>query len=150
MKVNLLPQIDKEINDVIQKLIENKNFQQHDENYLEVETPFVINPDSRNKEWINKIGIVLYPELLTYMENKKYVTIPWIAVRIEIEDTFNDTRQLLKWIVDIFKNIGYVPFHDEDATVGYYKKRQGKGYAKYELFINPDYPNGYWENHVLD
>ena len=150
MKVNILPQINTEIDNIIEKLIKDKRFEQHDEAYLEVQTPFSINLDSRNKDWINKIGIVLYPELLTYNENRKDVTIPWIAVRLEIEDTFNDVRQLLKWFVDIFKNIGYVPFHDEDATVGYYRKKQGKGYATYELFINPDYPNGYWVNHTLE
>ena len=66
MLVNIREQIDKEIDQIIDRLqLHDPNFKQVDEHYLEVKTPFLINPDSKNDEWKPKIGIVLYPELLS-------------------------------------------------------------------------------------
>ena len=109
MKIDIAKTTDNEIQDIIGKLIKKEEYNQVDEAYLEVQTPFLINPNSRNESWKTKIGFVLYPELLSYCtrdEKRKteWVTVPWICVKIEIEDSEYVTdeskqRELCKWAV---------------------------------------------------
>lgn len=151
MNINIQPQIDKEINELMEKLTQsNPDFQMADDHYFEVKVPFVTNPDARNEEWKTKIGLVFYPELLSYGYGDDSITTPWICVRFELESPDNDTeRDLCKWIVESLKSAGYKPFYDEDAFRGYYKKEERKGYNQYKCYVNPNYPDGYWENHTL-
>jgi hypothetical protein len=150
MIINIAEQVEKEISLIMDRLVlHDPNFEVVDNSYLEVKTPFLINPDSRDDEWKPKIGVVLYPELLTYNFGQQYVT-PWICVRFELETKdMTIHRELCKWFVDKFKAIGIEPFMDEDATWNHYKKEERNGYTKYHLYVNPDYPNGHWENHTL-
>jgi hypothetical protein len=147
MDINIQPEIDQEIRKVMETLSEMySEFSVSDDHYFEVLTPFLINPDSRNEEWKNKIGLVFYPELLSYANQ----TTPWICVRFELEGYDNEfSRDLCKWIVEKFKQAGYPPFMDEDSTWNYFQREETKGYTKYKMFINPSYPKGYWENHAL-
>ena len=170
MIIDIREKIDQEITELIDKLRQNhpENFKQADLHYVEVQTPFVTNPDSRNEEWKTKMGIVFYPDLLSYRDtyikrgnpeiheasNSVYrasnVTVPWICVRFELEGEANNiSRDLCKWLVDIFKEIGYRPFMDEDASFMHFRKEEKRGYTKYKMYVNPDYPEGYWENHTL-
>jgi len=159
MKIDIAKTTDNEIQDIIGKLIKKEEYNQVDEAYLEVQTPFLINPNSRNESWKTKIGFVLYPELLSYCtrdEKRKteWVTVPWICVKIEIEDSEYVTdeskqRELCKWAVAELTEAGYTPFHDEDAFAGYFKKDDRKGYVTFKMYINPDFPDGYWSNHTL-
>jgi len=167
MITDIRKKIDQEIQGVIDKLIgyDPENFEQVDLHYVEICTPFLINPDIRNEDWKTKIGIVFYSELLSYSDtyikretasehessNNVYgVTVPWICVRFELEGEANNiSRELCKWIVNIFKGIGYYPFMDEDASFMHFSKDERRGYTKYKMYINPDYPEGYWENHTL-
>jgi hypothetical protein len=150
MIINIAEQVEKEISLIMDRLVlHDPNFEVVDNSYLEVKTPFLINPDSRDDEWKPKIGVVLYPELLTYNFGQQYVT-PWICVMFELETKdMTIHRELCKWFVDKFKAIGMEPFMDEDATWNHYKKEECNGYTKYHLYVNPDYPNGHWENHTL-
>ena len=161
--------IRREIDDLISKLIETypEEFKQVDVGYLEVQTPFLTNPDARNEEWKTKTGIVFYADLLSYSDryikrgnpeiheasHPSYrsvsVTVPWICVRFELEGNPGIERDLCKWMVENFKGINYRPFMDEDATWNYFAKEERKGYTKYKMYVNPDYPEGYWENHTL-
>lgn len=149
MKTNIAKVTDLEIENIINKL-EEIGFELVDEAYLEVETPFSIHTDSPNKKYSNILGVVLYPELLFYRENKEDVTIPWICAKIELESLDDNTeRDIIKWLSTKFQEIGLSPFKDEDSFAGCSKRIQGKGYSNIKLFINPDYPQGYWENHTL-
>lgn len=152
MITNIYEESQKEIDQIIDRLtLHDPNFQQVDEHYLEVKTPFLVNPDARNDEWKPKVGIVLYPELLSYGSRSagKFIT-PWICVRFELETKdMTIHRELCKWFVEKFKAIGLRPFMDEDATWNHYRKEERNGYTKYKLYVNLDQPNGYWENHVL-
>ena len=151
MEINILKEANEEITMIIDRLeLHDPNFKQIDEHYVEIKTPFLINPDSKNDEWKPKLGIVLYPELLTYGNREESTITPWICVRFELE-TKDQTihRELCKWIVEKMKSIGLRPFMDEDATWNHYTKKEHKGYTTYKLYINPSYPQGYWENHTL-
>lgn len=152
MDINLRPQMDSEIGQLLDRLlIHDSNFKMADDHYFEVKTPFLINPDSRNEDWKYKIGLVFYPELLSYgTRSNGYVTTPWICVRFEVEGEETDTtRELAKWLVEKFKAVAYTPFKDEDARWNHFSVEDRRGYKKYKMYVNPDYPSGYWENHAL-
>ncbi len=83
------------------------------------------------------------------------VSTPWIACRIELEgeqDTpsHNDVLKELKaWV---YENLPWKPFYDEDAPYGIYSRQcsaYSRDWTKYIFYINPDYPDGWWENHNL-
>ena len=151
MKTNISSSAEKEIQTIIEKLI-NKytDTEQSDIGYIEISTPFLTNPDARNEEWKNKIGLSFYPELLSYSEEGEDVTIPWICVRLELENPDSKIEgDLLKWIENRFSEIENKPFYDEDAYRGNWRKEERRGWNKYKMYINPDYPEGYWENHTL-
>jgi hypothetical protein len=170
MITDISPSIGEEISELILKLRakDPKNFTQHDLHYLEMNTPFETCPGARNEEWKTKIGVVFYPELLSYTDNYikrgnpeihppghpvyrgSNVTVPWICVRFELEnDGQKVARDVCKWLVGIFKEIGYPPFMDEDASFNFFSKEERNGYTKYKMYVNPSYPDGYWENHTL-
>lgn len=151
MNINIQGQIDKEIEDIIQALCKNDpGFQVTDDRYLEVKTPFLTSPEARNEDWKNKVGLVFYPELLSYGYGDESTTTPWVCVRFELEYPKPEIeRSVCKWMVEKLKESGYKPFYDEDSFCGYYSKEERKGYNKYKCYVNPDYPDGYWENHTL-
>lgn len=149
MKVNIAKTTDKEIQIIIESL-KTKGHNQWDEAWVEMITPFKVNPEGKNE---NKIGVVLYPELLSYYDGKTWVTVPWICVRAELEnhhiidETFK--REFVKWLYEELKSVGYKSFYDEDAFAGCCSKEEKNGYTKLKLYINPDFPEGYWSNHTL-
>ena len=147
MDINIQPEIDREIEGIMKKLQDkDPNFKWSDDHYFEVKTPFLINVDAKNEEWRTKLGLVFYPELLSYNNQ----TTPWICVRFELEGYDSETvRDLCKWLVQKFKDVGLYPFMDEDSTWNYFRMEEKRGYTKYKMFVNPSYPKGYWENHTL-
>jgi hypothetical protein len=151
MKINITKEIEAEIQSIIERLIKKyPDTVQSDIGYIEISTPFVTNAEARNEEWKTKIGLVFYPELLTYSENNEEITTPWICVRLELENPNPEIEgDLLKWISNRFSEIENKPFYDEDAYRGNWRKEERRGWNKYKMYINPDYPEGYWENHTL-
>lgn len=166
MKVNLNNEIEKEIQDLIDKLCENGSYKQVDECIIEVDLPFVVNPNSKSDDWKKRIYVIFYHELLSYRANyfdedptKTYrkrdfvdFITPWICCRIELEGrrSIEDERRVCDSYVKNLKKIGYSPFTDEDASHLHWRRTEQNGWVKLECFVNPDYPNGWWENHVLD
>ena len=154
MKIDIAETTDREIQDIIGKLIKKEGYYQADEAYIEVQTPFLINPNSRNEEWKRKNELIHYPELISYYNGNNWITVPWICIKVEIEDSDYVTddskqRELCKWIVNELAEVGYKPFYDEDAFAGHFKKENRKGYMILKTYINPDFPNGFWSNHTL-
>ena len=153
--INISSELDNEIDDLIKALLKNPECNQVDDGYLEIETPFEINPDAKNRDWVNKTTLVFYPELLAYndpdAENKVRRT-PWIACQVSIEGEKSDelVGNLLKWVVELLKKSGYVPFMDEDARWNHWREDEGKGWVDYICYVNPSYPEGYWENHAIE
>lgn len=153
--VNIAPELDSEIETLIDAILKNPECNQVDDGYLEITTPFELNPDAKNRDWVNKTGMVFYPELLAYgdpeAENKVRRT-PWISCRVSIEGEKSDelVGNLLKWLVELIKKSGYTPFMDEDAKWNHWKEEKGNGWVEYSCYVNPSYPKGYWENHTLE
>ena len=156
-KINVLPELDAEILKLTNDLVSHYSFMKiEDDDYVVIETPFTLHPDATNKDWIKKTGIVFYPELLSYGNPDKKsesVTVPWIACRITVDSTNDDKLviELLKWIADRLKEINYKPFMDEDAYFNHWKKDLShKDFKEYTCYVNPSYPEGWWENHTLE
>jgi len=151
MKINIAQETDEDIQKIVERLLTLEGFKKIDEWYLEVNTPFITYPDSKNEGWKTRIGFCLYPELLSYYEEGVGdCTIPWICCRFELEGMQEKLEyDLLKWIVSKFKECLIFPFMDEDATAYHFNKESRKGYTIYKMYVNPDYPEGYWENHAL-
>ena len=146
--INIDEELAFEIEDLEKKMCENPDCSNVDNGYVEIKTPFEIDPDSKNPDWSNKIGMVFYPELLSYADQ----TTPWIACRFELEGEHEESlvRNLLKYLIGLLKNAGYNPFMDEDAFCNHWKKDERSGFTKYVCYVNPSYPDGYWENHCLE
>ena len=49
----------------------------------------------------------------------------------------------------IIKEFGYTPFHDEDAFCGYFSREVHQDMVTFKMYLNPDFPEGYWSNHTL-
>lgn len=153
--INVSDELDQEIETLVDKMLQNPECEVVDEGVLEVKTPFEINPDAKNRDWVNKTTMVFYPELLTYGNpdsSGKAMRTPWIACQISIEGERPEEfkRELLKWFVELLKKTGYVPFMDEDATYNHWKDDKRNGWTEYICYVNPDYPEGHWENHALE
>jgi hypothetical protein len=161
MKVDILPEVDAEVQGLIDVLVTNDIFTQVDEAWVEIKTPFLLNPGVPNKNYEYATSFSIYPELLTYTDPEtygknsrvhKWVTTPWLCIEMEIEGQDEMTlRKFCRWFKDTFvETSGIHPFKDEDAFMGFFKKRDGKGYSTIKMYVNPDYPKGVWENHVIE
>lgn len=152
METNIAKVTDLEIELIIHKLVKD-DFKQVDEAYVEVETPFTICNDCPNKDRESTLGIVLYPELLSYHNDKEWVTIPWICLKMELEGHHlmdeKIQREIVKWVKERFEKNGYTPFKDEDAFAQHATRNEHKGWVELKMYINPDFPDGYWSNHAL-
>jgi hypothetical protein len=154
-KINIAEEVDREIQTLMEALLKNEECEMFDDGYIEIQTPFESNPDSINPESENKVGMVFFPELLTYGnegKSNKVQRTPWIACRVSLEGERNELkdRELLKFLVSLIEKSGYKPFMDEDAKWNHWREDEGNGYIEYTCFVNPDYPEGHWENHTLE
>lgn len=152
MKTNIAETTDQEIDDIINKM-QNIDAEYVDNGYVELNTPFELKTASYFSEEEKKIaGIALYPELLSYYEEEGgWVTIPWICLRLELDEDVSEKtqRELVKWLVEKLNTIELYPFKDEDSFARYSSRDQQKSYTTLKLYLNPSYPKGYWSNHAL-
>lgn len=158
-KTNLYEETTNDIKTVADLLVKG-GFEQEDEWYFTIDTPFIVTPDAKNEEWKTKISLVLFTDLLSYSSNYKeeYKSVgqqltPWVVCRTEIENgqEHEEIKKILEWLKNkIEESTKLKPFQDEDAYLMYWKKEEGKDYTKYSCFINPSYPEGWWENHTLE
>jgi hypothetical protein len=142
--------IDKEIAALISRLAENSDVEMVDDGVVEIKTPSEINAGS------GKDGASIFmdfsPDLLRYRgPSGKDELVPWIKCSITLEgQQFPSTlRDLLNHLADLLKSAGYTPFKDEDALHQHWRQESGKGYNVYSCFVNPDFPQGYWQNHAI-
>ena len=112
-----------------------------------------------------KLILVTYAELLSYGyvyragvsgDKKTYeeVVTPWLACRIELEgdQSTKGHNEVIKELKEWTKKLPWKPFYDEDATFGIYRMKTSpysRDWTQYVFYVNPDYPDGWWENHTL-
>ena len=113
-----------------------------------------------------KIILVIYPELLRYeyvyragvsgdKKTHEEQAVVWLACRVELEGRISTNwhsevlKELKEWVNEKFP---WKPFYDEDACHGIYSRQCSayiRDWTKYVFYINPHYPDGWWENHCL-
>lgn len=134
MKENFQTRVQQDIDKVIEALLD-VGFEYVDNNYLEYEDEDM------------PIYVHLYPEFLTYStggKGKPIETLLEVWIACEIEDDEIDTAGNI--VKELLKKSYLKPFKDEDAIKGIFAR---KGEYKIAFYMNPDYPQGYWQNHVL-
>ena len=113
-----------------------------------------------------KIIMVVYHELLEYdyvyregvNTDKKTVEnyhTPWIVCRFEFEGANKDEhlkylKKIKEWFDKFMPYLKY--FRDEDALFGCFgiaTSPYSRDWTQYKIYFNPDFPNGWWENHTL-
>jgi len=110
--------------------------------------------------------MVIYPELLQFdyvyregvngdKKTHEFYHTPWICCRVEFEgEPKSDNHlEILKKVLKWFDNYcPYKPFKDEDAVLGYFgmgMSPYNKDWTQYKIYFNPNFFNGWWENHTL-
>jgi len=124
-KINLEPIIE----DMYQRMtniLKTVGWERKDLGYFE----YNLNSKKNNNGIFNlpESSIVLFPVLLEYSKENKQI----IEIWFKSENSCVITEKAKQEIFKVLK-----PFKDED-------------YIGDNFWINPDYPDGYWQNHVLD
>ena len=83
-------------------------------------------PNKAGKLTLPDSWMVLYPDLLEYEENKETVNTIWFKT---------GDREMTEEGMDALMKV-MTPFKDED-------------YVGNNMWFNPLYPDGYWQNHTL-
>lgn len=137
MNLNLYPIIEKEKQSLLD-IIKNKadfQFVQEDLYYL--------------RELDDKFAIDLHKTKLLYYHLEGHLMARlWHRLIVYAHKDITDPKKTLR---DILNRIGMGYFRDDDAHGGglfYGETDYGSRFAY--CYVNPDFKNGYWENHVLE
>lgn len=156
MKKNLSAEIDKDVETIVEAF-SKIGWSQEDTGY--------ITKEFKGKEF----GLSFSPDLLYYSEvhGKKGNQKRDPGYRVWIKGEFlgkneSEIIEKMDFLKEEFKKLPFQPFFDEDGYKGNFSRpkknfqnRIGKEKVVYienvesSFYLNPDYPEGYWENHVL-
>jgi hypothetical protein len=138
MKIDLLPNIQRDIEIVSLALDKTKLWQKEDIAYF-----------SCKVSDFKMLSITIFPYILYYKENSCNLAVPWLALDIGNDKMFdNDT---INFILNNLVEIQMRPFCDDDSYHRYftYPIVEEDIITKITCFINPNYPEGYRNNHVI-
>jgi len=101
----------------------------------------------------------IFPKILHYQQHRIIESHIWYGCYFGINQKLTHTA--IAYFKELFEEMKYKPFKDEDAFLRHfvpYKEDKKtlfniiKGYRLINsaFFLNPDYPNGYWQNHTID
>lgn len=165
MKTNLYNDFQKDKNKVAQALIDlgyDIDLGTGEGHYFR--TPYLVNPDARNDDYLYGSSIYLSVGLLSYSSgdrrHREEVLIPWVKCTFGVEYNKSEkypqderrVREVVKWVKEnIIGKLPYKAFYDEDAYSGNFswEKKENLGSIYFSFYVNPDFPEGYWENHTL-
>ena len=156
MKLNLKAQTETDINLIMKDFIDFHGWKLVDGQMIEKDLP------------ISKVKfeLIIYPTILHYLEKDVDQSQIWYACRLEVAETEIDV--VLNLLRNGFCDLKYAPFKDEDALYDHFVpyKKSGesllnkikehylmdyfpKNFVTTAFFLNPDYPDGYWNNHTI-
>ena len=95
-------------------------------------------------------GVMMKPRILYYYEtrNQNPVAKIWIQCSVFLPRDV-DVNLNIKKLKQYLSKFDLKPFRDEDAYYGMFVRSTDKTGTELMFYLNPDYPNGYWENHTL-
>jgi hypothetical protein len=165
MKTNLYNDFQKDKNKVAQALIDlgyDIDLGTGEGHYFR--TPYLVNPDAKNDDYLYGSSIYLSVVLLSYStgdrRHREEVLIPWVKCTFGVEynklekypQDEKRVRDVVKWVKEnIVEKLPYKAFCDEDAYSGNFSwdKKENLGSIYFSFYVNPDFQEGYWENHTL-
>mgnify|MGYP001566856608 CR=1 FL=1 len=173
MKINLYEQTEHDIATAV-TLFKKLGWEQdgwdivylEDKNDVEVVTCDIVPIDHPHgvpyteKRYKTKFTLALYPELLSFdyiyregksndkISNESFLT-PWVACKYTIFPDENPDRVISELKDYMLNTFPLRPFYDEDATGKIFTKKIGNDCIDIICYINPSFPNGWWQNHVL-
>lgn len=127
-------------------------------------TPFKVNPTANNDDYLNGSLIYLSVDLLNYTtgnrREREDVLTPWVKCTFGVEYDKNEKypqdekriREIVGWVKkNIVEKLPFKAFYDEDAYSGNFSwdKKENLGSIYFSFYVNPDFPEGFWENHTL-
>ena len=80
MNTDIRTDISLEISEISEKL-QAIGWKIVDKGYITKNIGISTNPDAKNEEWKNSLGLGMWPQLLTYHDGISWVTIPWICIQ---------------------------------------------------------------------
>ena len=140
MQNNILSLIDSQADRIKQKIIEGLNWTWRDTYYCEQSNGLI------------DLGF-FHPTFLFHVDkNKKDGCFIWY--RLEIASAHHSEKGLKEVLEQVLNAIGLKPFKDEDAgphggKIFVKHRKDIPGYVIAYCYVNPDFPGGRWENHVL-
>ena len=151
MLLNLDKIFFEEIQNVTTKM-ETNGWQVVDNGVVTKRVDFIVDPMAKNK---NEILLVMSHTFLSFIYKNEYYTTPWIQIHCRCasnldESCLKNTANFIKEAIISITNL--MPFYDEDAKFGYFSYTNSKyscNEKELSLYINPDFPKGWWENHTL-
>jgi hypothetical protein len=141
MNSNLNPEIEYKLDQVGDFIEENLHeYTKEDSGYF-----------SRNNSASGPFSIGLSPEIM-YYDNKAVI---WCRVSLAFKNKGSGDREF--WAVDfeecdkIRESLPWKAFFDEDAQKRRYThvKNHAGGFDYTSFFVNPEEPEGYWQNHAI-
>lgn len=143
MKLNLGPEIDREIARIIEKFVEA--------GWTQKDTGFA----TRNAGGL-EMDVVVAPKLLWYRADEKIdQAVVWHGLRFSWKCPVEAIREVQAPAMrDWLQSVGLTPFKDEDVRglLTCFRERPDDDFGEwhsYECWVNPDYPDGKWANHAL-
>lgn len=73
--------------------------------------------------------------------------------RLDLPDAEKITKSSKELLKELLKAIEINRVHDEDGQNGFFSKDNSEGTLKGDVaycYVNPNIPDGYWENHLLE
>jgi len=156
MKLNLQDQIETDIELIMKDFIDNDDWNTVSNHMIEK----MISKD------LSKIKLIIYPTILHYDERDIDQSQIWYTCWFTVDEI--EVDRALNYFIDKFPELKYKPFKDEDALREYfvpfkrskksffYKIKEHylmdyfpKNFVTTAFFLNPDYPDGYWNNHTI-
>lgn len=162
-KINVGKDLTPEIIELVSRLVKLDGVKPLDEMAVYMDMGGEIYNDRKVKKNTSDMIVVFYPELLHYREDGEDKIVPWIACRFEVHkeswawmdswDPENDDADVTTvWAAKVreyLEKAGYALFKDEDSFVDY-RRKELRNHTEFVCFVNPSYPEGYWENHTLE
>ncbi len=96
------------------------------------------------------VFVILSQEIIDYSDKTKFKKEVWIKCIVDFNE--KNVDEVVNYFLKLFKFSKYKPFKDEDACKLYFTKafpKYDKDTYRMAFFLNPDYPNGYWDNHAI-
>jgi len=156
MDLNLAEWIDSDLAKV-GDMLKNVGFKQIDNHAYEIDVQTIAH-GGKVEGTYKPFFIVIYPKLLTYAEipskartKKGYAITPWIACRVTMYDMFMPEmlENNIRLLESVILKLPIRPFKDEDAFKGMFTKVQDGEMYTLTFYLNPAYPNGWWDNHTI-